>query len=229
MSIRSILGYFSLRKQQGDRLLTVLTVLLLLIMFVVSPLQASGFPAFDVLGGIIAIAMIACVLMLTANLTASVVVLIAFGINFWIIILRLAGTPSSVLHIFLAAGAWLILSLTLGWIVARSVFASGHVSYHRIIGAILLYLLIATTFVALFTFVGLLLPNAFSGVTFSDSPTLGNALIYFSIVTLTTVGYGDILPVHPIARSLCNLESIIGQLYTATLLARLVTLHSEDR
>ncbi|HUB63281.1 MAG TPA: potassium channel family protein, partial [Methylocella sp.] len=46
---------------------------------------------------------------------------------------------------------------------------------------------------------------------------------------LTTVGYGDITPVHPIARSLCNLEAIIGQLYPATLLARLVTLELEDR
>jgi hypothetical protein len=47
-------------------------------------------------------------------------------------------------------------------------------------------------------------------------------LIYFSFVTLTTTGYGDIFPVHPIARSLCNLESIFGQLYPATLIARLV-------
>jgi hypothetical protein len=54
-------------------------------------------------------------------------------------------------------------------------------------------------------------------------------LIYFSFVTLTTVGYGDILPMHPVARSLCNLESIIGQLYPATLLARLVSLEIEGR
>jgi hypothetical protein len=47
--------------------------------------------------------------------------------------------------------------------------------------------------------------------------------------TLTTVGYGDIVPVHPLARSLSNLEAVIGQLYPATLLARLVTLELEDR
>lgn len=41
--------------------------------------------------------------------------------------------------------------------------------------------------------------------------------------------YGDIYPVHPVARSLCNLETIIGQLYPATLLARLVTLELEGR
>jgi hypothetical protein len=49
-------------------------------------------------------------------------------------------------------------------------------------------------------------------------------LIYFSFVTLTTIGYGDIVPLHPYARGLANLEAVIGQLYPATLLARLVTL-----
>jgi len=79
----------------------------------------------------------------------------------------------------------------------------------------------ADTTVALFTFIGSLVPKAFSGLSLEDSPALASNLIYFSFVTLTTTGYGDIFPVHPIARSLCNLESIFGQLYPATLLARL--------
>jgi hypothetical protein len=48
-------------------------------------------------------------------------------------------------------------------------------------------------------------------------------------VTLTSVGYGDIVPLHAYARSLANVEAIIGQLYAATLLARLVTLQLESR
>jgi hypothetical protein len=43
-------------------------------------------------------------------------------------------------------------------------------------------------------------------------------------VTLTTIGYGDIAPLHPCVRSLANVEAIIGQIYPATLLARLLTL-----
>jgi len=46
---------------------------------------------------------------------------------------------------------------------------------------------------------------------------------------LTTTGFGDIAPVHPFARSLANLEAIVGQLYPATILARLVTLELEHR
>lgn len=58
---------------------------------------------------------------------------------------------------------------------------------------------------------------------------LPSNLIYLSFVTLTSVGYGDIVPVHPVARSLTNIETIIGQLYPATLLARLVTLEVKWR
>jgi hypothetical protein len=229
MSIRRAFGDFSARHQRADYLLTVLTALLLLLMFVIAPLRASGIEALDIPAALIAIAMVFGVLLLSANLVASVFLFIAFAVSLWVVVLHVIGTPASQLHVFLTATAWLILSFSLGWPVARAVFAPGRVTYHRIIGAVLLYLLIATIFVSLFTFIGLLIPNSFSGLTISDSPALGNALTYFSIVTLTTVGYGDILPVHPIARSLCNLESIIGQFYTATLLARLMTLHSENQ
>ena len=60
-----------------------------------------------------------------------------------------------------------------------------------------------------------------------DNLAIASKLIYFSFVTLTSVGYGDIVPVHPFARSLANIEAIIGQLYPATLLARLVTLEHQ--
>jgi hypothetical protein len=50
------------------------------------------------------------------------------------------------------------------------------------------------------------------------------ALFYMSFVTLTSTGYGDIVPVHPFAGSICNIESVIVQLYPARRLARLFTL-----
>jgi hypothetical protein len=49
--------------------------------------------------------------------------------------------------------------------------------------------------------------------------------MYFSLVTLTTVGFGDVSAVHPVARSLVTLEGVIGTLYPAILIARLVSLH----
>ncbi len=132
--------------------------------------------------------------------------------------------------VYMDAVAWLIASLILAVVVARAVFAPGPINYHRVIGAVLLYLDIGVIFIALFCFVALVAPNAFNGLgAVQDNLALASNLIYFSFVTLTTVGYGDIVPVHPLARALANIEAIIGQLYPATLLARLVTLEIENR
>jgi hypothetical protein len=54
-------------------------------------------------------------------------------------------------------------------------------------------------------------------------------MLYFSFTTLTSTGFGEILPIDPFARSMANLESVVGQLYLAILLARLVTMHVEAR
>ena len=147
---------------------------------------------------------------------------IAFIANFVVFYLRLYYPWPYNLH--LLAAAWLIIAVTLGIVVAQAVFGGGRVTYHRIVGAILLYLLMAMTFATLFAFIGLAIPDSFKGIAFKDDSALASSLFYLSFVTLTSTGYGDIVPVHALARSLCSIESILGQLYPATILARLVTL-----
>jgi hypothetical protein len=138
---------------------------------------------------------------------------------------------SSRTDLYLDSAAWLIAGLALSVVVARAVFGPGRITYHRVVGAVLLYLIFGLTFVALYGFVALAAPDAFTNLPalHGDFAVAGN-LIYFSFVTLTTTGYGDIAPLHPYARSLANVEAIIGQIYPATLLARLVTLElTRDR
>jgi hypothetical protein len=222
---RSRLG--ELQKQYSDRLLSVLTILLLLMLFVVAPFQATGIVAFEGFGVIVALVMVASVLVISASPTATVIMFAAFALNVAVIIARLIKPLPY--DLYLVAAAWFIIVCTLGFVVARKVFERGAVTYHRIVGAVLLYLLIALAFVPPFMLVGLQVPNAFNGLVLEGNQKLASSLIYFSFVTLTSTGYGDIYPVHPVARSLCNLETIIGQLFPATLLARLVSLEIEGR
>ena len=216
-----------LQKEYSDRLLSVLTVLLLIMLFVVAPFHAAGIEMFEAFGAIVALVMVAGVFVISASPTATLVILAGFSLNVFVVISRLI-RPSTY-DLYLVAAAWFVIVCTLAIVVARTVFAQGRVSFHRIVGAVLLYLLIALAFVSLFMLVGLQIPNAFSGLVFEDNEKLASNLIYFSFVTLTSTGYGDIYPIHPIARSLCNLETIIGQLYPATLLARLVSLEIAGR
>jgi len=124
----------------------------------------------------------------------------------------------------------------LTWVVGVAVFARGKVTFHRIQGAFAIYLQIAVMFAFAYSFLFHLSPQAFSPpVAVNNLGILPETLsiepkaIYFSFVTLTSTGYGDIVPVHPVARSLSSLEAVIGQLFPATLLARLVTLEIQGR
>jgi hypothetical protein len=217
----------SMRERWGDSLLTALTGLLVVMLFVVAPIQALGWFVFQAFELVLAIILVGGVFIVSGSRIAAGAMLGALAMATVGAILRIKSP--SLLDLNLFAGSWLIMGLTLGWVVARAVFAAGRITYHRVMGAVLLYLTVAVIFAALFTFVGTLQPKAFAGLSVQDSPALASNLIYFSFATLTTTGYGDVSPVHPIARSLCNLEAIFGQLYPATLLARLVTLELVDR
>jgi len=216
------------RARYGDQTLTWLTILLVVLTFVIIPLHASGLIGAQGYGLAIVLVTASCILGAPAG-TGSVIVMV-FGVALALAAaaVRFMGHPRP--GTYLDSAAWITVSAVLAYVVARSAFAPGRVTYHRINGAVLLYLTIGQIFVGLYGLTGLFAPHAFSGLNFAEeNPRLASDLIYFSFVTLTTVGYGDITPVHPIARSLCNLEAIIGQLYPATLLARLVTLELEDR
>ena len=211
-----------LRSERIDWLLTVLTGVLILLIFVIAPLQAIGISAFHLFAICLLLAIIVSMVIISNSPTALILMSIALVANLAVFFLRLYYPVPFHLHIL--AGAWLIIAGTVGIVVTQAVFRGGRVTYHRIVGAVLLYLLIAVAFATLFAFVGLSHQEAIKGITFDDDQSLASAVFYMSFVTLTSTGYGDIVPVHPLARSLCNIESVIGQLYPATLLARLVTL-----
>ena len=116
-----------------------------------------------------------------------------------------------------------VLSLLLFLVVVLGqTLRAGPITFHRILGAIAAYLLLGVLWAYAYALVAHLRPGAFSGpVRPEDGP---RAFFYFSFLTLTTVGYGDVLPVHPVARSLAMLEAVTGPLYLAILVARLVSL-----
>ena len=59
--------------------------------------------------------------------------------------------------------------------------------------------------------------------------SIDSHLLYFSLITLTTIGYGDIVPVSAPARVLCGIEGLIGQLFVAIIIARLVGMEIAER
>jgi hypothetical protein len=205
-----------------DRILTFLTLLVVVHLFIFAPLESQALH-IQPIGVVFVVLLSVGLLILSRSLVPVVAIIAVVGLLAVAVVLRLRGGHVA-LDVSLQATAWLLIALVIIWTVARAVFGPGRITYHRIVGAILLYLTIGLVFVALYTMVGAYSPNAFTGMTVTAHVSLPSDLVYFSFTTLTTLGYGDIMPVHPIARSLSNVEAIIGQVYPATLLARLVSL-----
>jgi len=103
------------------------------------------------------------------------------------------------------------------------------VTGHRIMGAIAAYLLFGVTWSILYNLLDHVLPHAFSVSGGDSGSELQEKITYFSFVTLTTLGYGDITPTHDVSRMFAVMEALVGQLYPATLLARLISLEVAHR
>ncbi len=106
------------------------------------------------------------------------------------------------------------------------VLTTGRVGPDHIYGAICTYVLIAMSFATIYTIQDLAIPGAFNGVhTGSPADRPWEDMLYFSITTLSTVGYGDITPLHRSARAICSVEMLTGTFYVAILIARLAGLY----
>lgn len=115
----------------------------------------------------------------------------------------------------------LIFFTLVAFIMIQDILSNKHkVDFSLIMGAVCVYLFIAITFEFLFELIYFFDPMSFDGLT--EESLKDGPFFYFSIVTLTTLGYGDITPATRIARSFVSLEAVVGQIYLTVLVARLV-------
>lgn len=122
-----------------------------------------------------------------------------------------------------------VFSLASTWIASRHLLLSGTITLNKIIGAICIYLLIGLNWSAFYLFINIANPGSFHGLTSTAIGVQFSELLYYSYVTITTLGYGDITPAKPIARTLAYLEAIVGQFYVAVLVAWLVGMYLSEK
>lgn len=119
------------------------------------------------------------------------------------------------------------------FIIIRHVLEYKHVSADKILGAVSAYLLLGVVWAMIYTVIEIAFPFSFyfslglqsHDVNLSQHRFFFSEFLYFSYVTLSTLGYGDIIPISEPARAMATLEAVSGQLYVAVLIARLVGLH----
>jgi len=125
----------------------------------------------------------------------------------------------------------------IAYVVLNSILRSRGVTSHEVFGALSVYLLLGMTWEFFYAICLQFDPGAISfpegTYTINSVPSESGAsmqsLTYFSFVTLSTLGYGDILPVSRLARTLAWMEAVFGQLFLAVLVARLVGLMTTQK
>ena len=206
-----------------DRSLTLMLLLLLFFIFLFVPVLNRG------KSGAILLKIIYSVMLLTGILSVAkhkrqVVVVSIFAVMALFANWLSEVEPTRAILIAHDLGA-IFFNIVFAMAILIKTFRPGRITYHRIEGSIVVYLLVGLSFTYVFHVVYLI-----AGVS-SFNNISGSGLkefLYFSFTSLTTMGYGDITPVHPLARALANFEALIGQLYPAILIARLVSMEFES-
>jgi len=171
------------------------------------------------------------------NLTLMVTVVIAvwsvneggrwlnwkLGMSFIIISLMIGDSimEENTLAIYQLASVFLFLSFTL-YLCWIQVMFSGKVDGNTIVGSICIYTLLAVIWAFAYLIVEMLSPGSFTGLESGLWQENLEGLVYYSFVTLTTLGYGDITPAQPLARFMAYMEAITGIFYTTVLVASLI-------
>lgn len=125
-------------------------------------------------------------------------------------------------------GAHLLFAIFYGLLVYSFTVQITHakrVSTNVLSATLSLYLIIGLFWGALYTLLNEISPGSYSGNLLENTQNTFHVFNYFSFVTLTTLGYGDITPQTAGASSLCQMEAIVGQFYTAVVVAWLVGMH----
>lgn len=136
--------------------------------------------------------------------------------------------PTNTIRVLITYLALIPFQATLIYVLVRYIFTAKHVNRDVLFAAINVYLLLAAIFVPIYGILELAQPGAFVDNAAPGAPVYWQQLIYYSLTTLTTTGYGDILPISPWARAVANAEAVIGVLFIAITMARLVGIYSHD-
>ncbi len=146
----------------------------------------------------------------------------------WVVDLFIVSDALGVIRQLLAA---VFLIFVIG-VIFHHIFVPQRVTFNTVCASLCIYLLMGLVWALGYSVVDQLDSSAFTCTVASKEPPLlhlsntsDTAVLYFSFATLTTLGYGDIVPTSPITRMLASVEAIAGQLYLTVLVARLVGLH----
>jgi hypothetical protein len=210
-----------------ERSLTTLLALLAINMFILGPMIREGVGVSLLIDIFFSLLLVAGLLTMTRHKALQVVFILFVALALIVHWAQIAFSIGGLSGWDAFFSLLCVLAFTV--VVLGQVNQKGPVTGHRVRGAVAGYLLIGLSCACTYALIEQLIPGSFQipAADVLSRRALFDAFYYFSIVTLTTLGYGDITAIHPVARSVVMAEALVGQLYPAILIARLVTLQIE--
>jgi hypothetical protein len=201
-------------------------LLFLLLIFVASPFVVPYYYGPTILNIIAAAVLLSATYAVSRRrsffIFAISVSVFSIAMTFW-----LAAAPTFWL-VIISHGALVVLLSFFAVAILSYVLGSGKVTWDKIYGAVCAYLLFGYAWAFAYSVIEEVQPGSFISLSSPAPHDLVSSVMqlrYFSFVTLATVGYGDIVPHTPTARTMALLEAILGQFYLVALVGRLVGLH----
>jgi hypothetical protein len=219
-SPRHPFGSFSPRTRDRARL--ALLILVAVEVFVLPSLFAAGVLSSVQIGATTSLTLAAGVIAVGGGVAVTVFTASCSVITF--VTKMIALSYPSKLTLFIDSALTMGIVCVFVGLIFAYVFGKERSTLHRMVGAIAAYLLIAVIWARAYYLLSLVRPNALN---LGEEHVSYDALVYFSFATLTTLGYGT--PIGPFARALVAMEALVGQLYPAILIARLVSLPSATK
>lgn len=204
-----------------------LLALIVLVQFAY-PITANGTLALTVYVVLYA-SMLAVGILLGRDSRFHTIFLAITGVSYLTASLIYASIPNALWAVVITYIALIPYLGMLVWILGRFLVIAQTITRDVLYAAVALYLLLGAIFVPIYGLLDLLIPNSFRDGTFPEAPVQWQQFVYFSYTTLTSSGYGDILPVSWWARSFANLEMITGVLFITIVMSRLVSLYNSEK
>jgi len=171
-------------------------------------------PVFEISTEIVSVILISIIIFLASYPISRKVMFIGFGA----ILIELITKTTDIKYIhYLAELTTNLFIIFLVGSVVRHMMNQKNVTIYTLVNALNGYLLLGIMFMSMVAFCDLYLPGSFNASGKTDME-----LVYYTLITLTTAGYGDITPQLPLAQSLAMLIAVMGQFYVAVVVAILV-------
>jgi hypothetical protein len=211
-----------------DQALTFLLAILILVIFVVMPLSGLGVLGKFIVDLVLSLLLVSGALAASRSRMLTVLIFLltvtGLAIHWTGFYIPSANRPVLDTVIFMAC----LLAFVI--VTFLQVFRPGPINFYRVLAAVSAYLMVGLLWAYAYRLVDMLSNGS---LRFLDPPTTHEALmaryVYFSFTTLTTLGYGDVIPIRPAARTLAISEALIGQLYPSILIAFLLGMALQAR